>query len=308
MSEQPDADSLKELLARSTLADSIRINFDGQIASENDARALCETTFAILKMGGSYLDLQGLDGVSIADDYLAALHGVERGFGERLAPTPTSDGFGIGLAMTLPVQRSGTMKSHIVLDSRLGRPLIDPDGAGYDFAVHTLMHEAAHAHDLQIQYRCVPGFYGSPIKSFCERTLVELTLGAWDEYIASRLSAPWGTPKYVPSFEVELIVMLASVRQRGNGAVTEYNEHHEIVTTATKMVSIYGSLLVRASYILGHADGIGTDLAVQAPRWSQLVESTPWFSPYWTQYCAVLCCARCIRATENGAASQSSIR
>ena len=109
---------------------------------EQAREQLPDAAFAILKLGGAYLDLEGLDGISIADDYSAALACVDRGFGSQPVPQPTSDEFGSGLAMTLPVSRDGIMKSHIVLDSRLCRPLVDPDGPAYGLALHTLIHEA----------------------------------------------------------------------------------------------------------------------------------------------------------------------
>jgi hypothetical protein len=180
------------------------------------------------------------------------------------------------------------MKSYIVLDSRLCRPVVDPESVAYQFAVHSLLHEASHVHDHAVQYQCFPGFYGSQIPSLCERTLTECALTAWDEYIASRLSAPWGTPDYVSSFEDSLIQMIASAHQRGNAAILEHDEHRDVGRTGTALASIYGSLLTRASYVLGHVEGLETDLASEAPRWIQLVEQTPWLAPFWAEYRSVL--------------------
>lgn len=285
--EQP-TESIEELIASSTLRDSIEVSVSGQFESEKDAQALADACFAILKLGGAYLDLEGLEGFSVADDYLAALANVDRGFGNQLVAQPTRDDFGNGFAMTLPICREGVMKSYIVLDSRLCRPLVDPENAAYHFAMHTLLHEAAHVHDHAVQYQCFPGFYGSQIPSLCERTLTEFALTAWDEYIASRLSAPWGTPDYVSSFEDSLIQMIETARQRGNAAIVQHDEHGDIGRTGTVLASIYGSLLTRASYVLGHVEGMGTDSALEAPRWTQVVERTPWLAPFWAEYRSIL--------------------
>jgi hypothetical protein len=286
--EQSSTENIEELIARSTLSDSIQINVSGQFESERDAQALADACFAILKLGGAYLDLDGLEGISVADDYLTALASVERGFGNQAIAQPTRDEFGNGFGMTLPIRREGVMKSYIVLDSRLCRPLVDPESAAYQFAVHTLLHEAAHVHDHAVQYQCFPGFYGSTIPSVCKRTLTEFALSAWNEYIASRLSAPWGTRDYVSSFEDSLVQMIETARQRGNAAILEHNEHGDVGRTGTAPASIYGSLLTRASYVLGHVEGLGTDLASEAPRWSQLVEQTPWLVPFWAEYRSIL--------------------
>lgn len=286
--EQSSTENIEGLIARSTLSDSIKVSVSGQFESQKDAQALADACFAILKLGGAYLDLVGLEGISVGDDYLAALASVDRGFGNQPVAQPTRDDFGNGFAMTLPIRREGIMKSYIVLDSRLCRPLLDPESAAYQFSVHTLLHEAAHVHDHAVQYRCFPGFYGSQIPSLCERTLTEFALTAWDEYIASRLSAPWGTLDYVSSFEDSLVEMIETARQRGNAAILEHNEHGDVGRTGTALASIYGSLLTRASYVLGHVEGLETDLASEMPRWSQLVKQTAWLAPFWAEYRSIL--------------------
>jgi hypothetical protein len=286
--EQSPSENIEELIAGSTLSDSIQIAVSGQFETEKDGKALVNACFAILKLGGAYLNLEGLEGISVADDYLGALAKIDRGFGDQPTAQPTRDEFGNGFAMTLPVRRDGVMKSYIVLDSRLCRPLVDPENAAYQFAVHTMMHEAAHVHDHAVQYNCLPGFYGTTIPGLCERTLIEFALTGWDEYIASRLSAPWGTSDYVSSFEDALVQMIETARQRGNIAIVQHDQHGDIGRTGIALASIYGSLLTRASYVLGHVEGLGNDLAVEAPRWSQLVEQTPWLAPFWEQYRSLL--------------------
>ena len=46
----------------SPLRNLFQVSVTGQFESEKDAQALADTTFAILKLGGTYLDLQGLEG------------------------------------------------------------------------------------------------------------------------------------------------------------------------------------------------------------------------------------------------------
>jgi hypothetical protein len=96
--EQSSTESIERLIASSTLSNSIQISVSGQFESEKDAQALADACFAILKLGGAYLDLEGLEGITVADDYLAALAGVDRGFGDQPVAQPTREDFGNGFA------------------------------------------------------------------------------------------------------------------------------------------------------------------------------------------------------------------
>jgi hypothetical protein len=82
--------------------------------------------------------------------------------------------------------------------------------------------------------------------------------------------------------------MIETARQRGNAAILEHNEHGDVGRAGTALATIYGSLLTRASYVLGHVEGLETDLASAAPRWSQLAEQTPWLAPFWAEYRSIL--------------------
>ena len=105
--EQSSTENIEELIARSTLSDSIQISVSGQFESKKDTQALADACFAILKLGGAYLDLEGLEGISVADDYPAALASIDRGFGNQPVAQPTRDDFGNGFGMTLLIRREG---------------------------------------------------------------------------------------------------------------------------------------------------------------------------------------------------------
>jgi hypothetical protein len=96
-----------KLLAESTVKDDIRIVVTGVFESEAAAQQLHSTVFGFLKLFGSVFNLERLDAVTVADDYYPTLTNIERGFPEMKAPTPTSDEFGRGFAMSVPVLRDG---------------------------------------------------------------------------------------------------------------------------------------------------------------------------------------------------------
>src|ERR1035438_9556181 len=135
------------MLEKSTLSSQLDAAVDGSYPSEEEARKVGETVLFFLKVFGAFLQLDGLEVVTVADDYNAALAKIERGFETNAPLTPTNDEFGTGTAMAVPVLRNGAIKTHIVMYSGLARALTLPDHELYPLSVHLLAHETAHAHD-----------------------------------------------------------------------------------------------------------------------------------------------------------------
>jgi hypothetical protein len=175
-----------------------------------------------------------------------------------------------------------------VLDSRLARPLVDPENEFYGLAVHTLCHETAHVYDHFLQSEAFPGFYGTRLNDLREATFTELALSAWDEYIASRLSAPWGTEGYCRQYEEVLCEMYRLAVIRANEARARFASHKNVGATLSELSAIFGGLFTRASYLVGHLDGLGKDLDHEAPELAKLLSETTWLSPLWDEYLSVL--------------------
>jgi hypothetical protein len=270
--EENEKVDFEALLAGSTVKDDLRIVVTGSFESEASAQQLRSMVFGFMKLFGSVFNLAALDRVTVADDYNSALANIERGFPGMKAPTPTSDQFGSGFAMSLPVLREGLPKSHIVFDSRLVRPLVDPTDPLYGLAVHTLCHETAHAYDHLLQNKAFPGLYGTRLSDLRDAVLTELALSAWDEYVASRLSAPWGTDDYCQGYEETLCAMYESA----------------VSVTMSELSSIFGGLFTRASYLVGHLDGIDKELRVESPHLAKLIDETTWLRLLWGEYLAIL--------------------
>lgn len=72
--------NLDELLSNSTVRDDLPLTVNGNFQSEEDAQQLLHTIFAIARFFGTVFDLTGLDGITIADDYVAALARVDRDY------------------------------------------------------------------------------------------------------------------------------------------------------------------------------------------------------------------------------------
>lgn len=276
--------AVEKLLAKSTLPKDIRIVVNGGFQSEDEAKEVWQTALFFFRMFGGLLSLEGLEAVTIADDYAGALAQVDRGFKTERTLSATNDDFGNGLAMAVPVLRDGQLKTHIVIHSNFLRVLVLPENEMRGTAIHTLAHEAAHAHDHLIESRNFPSLYGTFIPDYKEGRLFNLAHMCWNEYIACRLSWSWGTDTYCKEYSDMLCSMLSTARERGNTALDLYGEHRDIMKAEGELVDAYAALLTRASYLVGHVHGLGRTVEESAPEFYQLVNETPWFRPDFEQY------------------------
>lgn len=279
---------VSEILKNSTVPDDLPLFVSGRFASEDEARELGNNVMAIAKLVGSVFDLTALDGITVADDYEEALRGIERGYQGMNAPTPTYDEFGAGQAMAVPVLRDEKHKSHVVVNAMLVRPLVDSENAYYQFAVHTLCHEFAHVYDHMLRSKALPGLYGSQMTDLREATLMQLAMAAWDEYAASRLSAPWGTSEYCSEFEQALVPMLDTMLSRAESSKQAFAVHRNAEQTMSELRETFGSFLIRSAYLVGHIDGIESSLQEEAPTLAKKIEETMWLKTIWNRYLQIL--------------------
>lgn len=278
------SEDIDDLLQKSTLPDDLRLSVTGNFPSETEAQALLNTVFAFAKIIGASFDLTALDAVTIADDYVGALAAVDRGYPGMKAVEPTRDEFGAGFAMAVPVLRDGEHKSHVVLDAALVRPLVDPQHEFYGMAVHTLSHELAHVYDHMLRVKAMPNYYGSTLTDLREAVLSSFAMAAWDEYVASRLSAPWGTDDYSARYEESLMKMLETLLARSEAAKRAFSEHKNVDRTMAELRGVFETFFVRTSYLVGHVDGLDRALEDEAPTFATALKQTTWLKDIWMRY------------------------
>ena len=268
----------------STLPHDLKMSLSGQFDSQQQGQLVYDTLYEYLRLFGGFLNLSGLEAVTISDDYRGALAAVPRGFETAHVLAPTEDQFGTGMAMAVPVLREGKLKSHIVVNSLLAHPLANADHEQFKFAVHTIAHEAAHVHDHAVEAEAFPGMYGKPFGDWRESFLFNGAHMCWNEYIASRLVAHWGTESYCKEFEDTLCPMLASTVQRGNEKIDQFQSHRDVQKTAFELMNIYGGLLTRTSYLVGHIHGLDGTMEQMAPSFYKQVNETDWFTELFEAY------------------------
>jgi hypothetical protein len=172
-----------------------------------------------------------------------------------------------------------------VLNSWLARALEFPETEGYALSLHTLAHEAAHAHDNDVLARTVPELLGRPMWDFRKVCLLRLAHSCWSEYIASHLSARWGTETYCADMEPDLCSMLSTARDRGRACIYAFQKVRNFDNAEAEMRNeIYGRVFVRASNLIGHTHAIDSTIEETAPQFHKLVNETPWFKPVFERY------------------------
>ncbi len=158
------------------------------------------------------------------------------------------------------------------------RPIVDESNEYQQFAIHNLAHELAHAHDHQMESRAFPGAFGTTISDFKEGILFQMAHACWNEYIASRLSARWGYDKYCKEFEDSLCPMLFTTRDQASASIDEYQKHRNMQKTANELVQVYGPLMTRLSYLVGHVHGMNSTVEGEAPTLHKAIAETKWFA------------------------------
>lgn len=224
-----------------------------------------------------YIDLSGLDGVTIAFDYAQALQELDRGFETSHRLTPT-DGDAVGIAMTPRVKRAGKVKSHIVIMAELAGFLEDPEGEQFKWVLHTLAHECAH---VEITARFDTAFPGVLLAKAYDNMLDGLRwkviLACWEEYAANWISATVGENR-IEADETVFLRRLEKARSEANTLIKEYRIHGDVNRILTEVFSVYGDLMKFACYQLGTMRGRALTLD-DLPR-TKAALTGHWFEPH----------------------------
>lgn len=225
-------------------------------------------------------DLSGLDGMTIAGDYVQALAELDRGYAATIVLTP-SEGDVIGIAMTPSVLRDGVLKSHLVFNASLVSAVLDDSSEHYQLAIHMIAHECAHVEITRAFDTCFPGVQLRTRHSDPLRNLRwNIIFACWEEYAATRWSSCYGQDPTV-GYEDTFLLALGYTEDRANAAIRSYRWHADVGQVLREVSDAYGQLMKFAAYHLGNMAGQGLaddDL----PRTKQALDGH-WFQPVWLE-------------------------
>jgi hypothetical protein len=282
----PDVTTVEELLKLPHSLPEVGITMRG-FSSTEGAEEIGNLFLCFLRMYGTYLNLERLEAVTIAYDYAEALAAVDRG-GFSGVLTPTQDSIAVGVAMAVDVLRDQTPKKHLVFNARFVTALQNSEDPNHDLAVHILVHEVGHVHDLASQDRAFPGVYGQPITDTRDAVLFSAAHVCWEEYIASFLSANYAPPIQTENFQSTFCSALTGIRERSNQCIRLYRTHADVGRLIQELSLEYGTALKYGAYLLGHLDGLKQPLNDAAPKAATLVQGMLWFAPLFDRFAANL--------------------
>jgi hypothetical protein len=268
---------IQNLWNSSTLPSNFSFRLCGFQTTE-DANAIGAAIASLLRLFGAVLNLERLDGVTVAYDYDAALKEFDKGI-DGQDVTATNDTFARGVSMAVRVLREGQLKCHIVLAAGLMQHLRESSDTNYKLALGTLAHEAAHVHDLLIQDRAFPNVLLSYRSKFREVKLFEIAHACWDEYAACKLSADFQDEKQLESFEDTFCSCSEEVRERANEHIRQYRLHGDLNKLVPQVVAEYCAVFRYAGYLLGHLDGLGLSIEKDAPKAHELINRKKYLAP-----------------------------
>jgi hypothetical protein len=277
VSDEPEFD-YEEMIKNTTAPPSLNFSLSG-FQTEEQAKELANWTFGFIKLIGAKLNLEALDGVTIAFDYKKALAELDRGYETNYVLTPSSE-FALGAAMAPAVKRDGVVKTRIVFDARVFIRFMDTNDECWPWMYYQLAHECGHAHDRRAFDLAIPNVlltqhnFGDELN----KTRFELGDGCWSEYAASRLSAEY-CPGQVVHFEETFMATLEGMDERTAAIMDKFASDSQGIECFRSLCEEYERILRFASYLLGHLNGTGGEIDT-APKFKEFLHSDHWLSHY----------------------------
>ncbi len=245
-----------------TLPVGVGVTLHG-FADEEEAKRFGYAVLAAMRSISGLVDLERLDGVTIAFDYDEALASVDRGK-EGLRPLSRSDGEVIGIAMSPAVLRDGAVMVYLVFSAAYIAGILDGEATDdFRFALAVIAHECAHVEVTRDRDRAFPGtVLQSQYEGYEAELFGQVADICWEEYAACRMAAPFSSQK-ADDYTAGLAAVLCVARDRSNEAIRAYRLHGDIDRVINEAGSALCEPLKIASYLLGHMDGHDSDWSIE---------------------------------------------
>lgn len=228
-----------------------------------------------------HLDLDRIEEVLIAADYLEVLRSIDRGK-DGLAPLQrTEDEIAQGVAMVVRVMRDDLPKAVMVLDGNMIWAMLQNENVDTETQINAellylLAHECAHVHDLKTMDVAFPGRILR--QSFASRydairgECADLYL---EEYIACRLSAPAAHSMVEEDLRTIFQTACKRAEPAGIQQIKAYRLHGDHNRILDELLVTYIPVIKYAGYLLGQIHGVGRTISSSPELLSFLEES--WF-------------------------------
>ena len=257
------ADPSSENLPPPTVPASYETSLRG-FHDEKGARQVGEVVGSYIYEISRLIDAERLDGVTVAFDYDEALASLDRGI-EGLHPLTRTKEHATGVAMAPAVLRDGVVKGHLVIHGSVAEALLDENHKWHKACVYTLAHELGHIHDIKFKDRAFPGtILHYRHDNDYDGYLFQIAEICWDEFVASKLSAPFFLEQ-VKNYEEVFLTTLSKAKEETDREIAHYRVHGDVKHLLHVAIDRYGNLMKYASYLIGHLQGMSGSLEADAP-------------------------------------------
>jgi hypothetical protein len=256
-------------------------------ARTEDAERVAHKLSSYIRFISSMINLERLDGVTVAYDYDAALAELDRGVQGLRMLTRSNDDQLVGVAMSPAVLRDGEVKVHLVFSGAyvetLDRAPEDSDAdaqSEMQQAVYLIAHECAHVQVTTEKDKAFPRtILQKQVSSYEEQIFTQISEACWDEYAACRLSAPFG-PGHLVYYEEGLRGVVGVARQKAAAAREHFWEHRDLNRIVGDLGAPMSEPLRMAAYTFGHIDGCDgaaeiseeTRLAIEGAGYTEAID------------------------------------
>lgn len=244
-----------------TVPDKFSVNLRG---FPNDAatREFGEFLGGVVSWISRWINVERLDGITVAYDYNEALANLNRGFQTSMPLVATSDNEIIGVAMTPAVFRDGVVKAHIIFYAGVVLPLKMRDRSPeFLQALYLVAHECGHVEDWRNWDQAFPNTLFQTRVSIVEDWVLSVEAEPlWREYAACRVSARF-RPEQTALMEENLVSVMKDAKNQCNDAIRRYRVHGDVNRVLDEASRPICRPLRMTSYLLGHLAGLGKDLA-----------------------------------------------
>ncbi len=258
---------------------SVRLNFEGSF-EEGQLQQIADAVSAVLAEASWTVPLEGLDGITIADDYVGALAKLDRGKLGVGVPKTRQDEEAFGVAQCPAVLRGDTLKSHIVLHGGLARNLLSDFPEYKAYAEYAIANQLAQAGITQIFDEALPGVILSRVDGL-DGLLQPGSFPAWNNYFASRAAASFGYEGRLSEVAGLCVLGLREFFQTALEARAAYREHGDMDRLLEEILPRIAFFLEHAADLLGHADALEADVATAAPEFMAALDTHGLRAWYW---------------------------
>ncbi len=223
----------------------------------------------------SRIELQALDGVTVASDCRAAACALQDlSHGQvplEMNPQPEV----MEMARTAAVRREGDLRFHIVLRRGLALSTLSPEPEMQRLALGCIAHEAAHVEHESHLYRMFPDSYGKPLEcgNRSRQTFLK-AMDVWSQYAACRSSAMF-RPEAVEEFEGILCRAIEDSFAAAREQIKAHGERRGAVDVFREIQQIFGDVFICAGYLLGHVHGLERNLRDRTRRLDEVFQKNP---------------------------------